>query len=580
VKPLSLLGVLVLAKAVVLWGRGLPWSAWAPLAYLWQDLLVVCLYAGVDVAARRRPWASWAVYGLVVAYTAINVPVACLLSTPLTVPMLRAARGALAGSVAYHATWDNLLRVAAVLAAAVVFPLLLRRRWKAAAVRVKVALALALPLLAVLGPAASARVDTLGLHRNPLVALATTALPRVAAAEYAGDWRVSPFGGRRADDLTRFRGAARGRNVVIVHLESTAARYLRPYGAAEDPMPRLTALSREAILFENAYTVYPETVKSFIAVQCAVHPALDTEAEAYEHIRSPSLASELGRAGYRTGLFHSGRFRYLGMAEALRGRAYDALEDAGDIGGRRESSFGIDEGSTVRRMLAWVDAGPPGRPFFLSYLPIAGHHPYDTPEAGPYPEDRPIGRYRNALRYSDESLGQLLGGLRDRGLLDNTLLVILGDHGEAFGQHPGNHGHSIFIYEENVRVPYLIVLPGLVREPVRVRRVASAVDTAQTVLDLLGLPCPWAYRERSLLDPHPALALFFTDYSLGLLGLRDGRWKFIYELESERPKLFDLESDPDERHDLAGEHPERVEAYRDHLLRWSANQKHLITRPR
>src|SRR5262249_47473616 len=161
-----------------------------------------------------------------------------------------------------------------------------------------------------------------------------------------------------------------------------------------------------------------------------------------------------------------------------------------------------------------------------------------------------------------------------RGLLDNTLLVILGDHGEAFGQHQGNYGHSIFIYEENVRVPYLIVLPGLIREPVRVRRVASTVDTAPTVLDLLGLPRPDAYQERSLLDPHPALALFFTDYSLGLLGLRDGRWKLIHELEPDRSKLFDLESDPGELHDVADQHPERVEAYREHLLRWSANQKY------
>src|SRR5262249_30003191 len=155
----------------------------------------------------------------------------------------------------------------------------------------------------------------------------------------------------------------------------------------EDPMPNLTALAREAILFESAYTVYPETIKSFVAVQCAIHPALDTDAEAYEHVRSPSLASVLAGAGYRTGLFHSGRFRYLGMAAVLRDRGYHALEDAGAIGGKQESSFGIDEASTVRRMLAWIDAGPVGQPFFLSYLPIAGHHPYDTPTEGPFPEE-------------------------------------------------------------------------------------------------------------------------------------------------------------------------------------------------
>jgi hypothetical protein len=579
-KPVCLLGVLVLAKALVLWDRDLAWSVWTPAAYLWQDLLVVCLYAVLDAAARRRPWVGWAVYGLLALYLAVNVPVACLLSTPLTVPMLRATRGTLAGSILYHVTWANLLRVAVVLGAAVALPLLLRRRWGRVSPRAKVVLALVLPPLLVVGPVASTRVDTLGLHRNPLLALVTTGLPHVAPAEYAGDYRVSPFESPRADDLTRLRGAARGRNVVVVHLESTAARYLRPYGAAEDPMPNLTALSREAILFEHAYTVYPETVKSCFAVQCSTYPALDTDAEAYEHVRSPSLASELARAGYRTGLFHSGRFRYLGMAAVLRGRGYQALEDAGAIGGNHESSFGIDEESTVRRMLAWVDAGPPGQPFFLTYLPIAGHHPYDTPRAGPFGEARQIDCYRNALHYSDEALGQLLRGLRERGLLENTLIVILGDHGEAFGQHQGNYGHTLFVYEENVRVPYLVAAPGLVREPVRVGRVASVADTAPTVLDLLGRPRPDAYQGRSLLDPHPGMALFCTDYSLALLGLRDGRWKLIHELDSGRSRLFDLEADPDERHDVSAGHPERVEAYREHLLRWSANQKHRVTRSR
>src|SRR5262249_40616842 len=155
-------------------------------------------------------------------------------------------------------------------------------------------------------------------------------------------------------------------------LESTGARYLRPYGAAEDPMPHLTALVPRAILFENAYTTYPETIRSFFATQCAVFPVLDTQAEDYEPAHTPALAGVLSAHGYRTGLLPPGRFRYLGMEEALRTRGYATREDAGDIGGERESSFGIDEGSAVRRMLAWIDERP-GEPFLLTYMPIAGH---------------------------------------------------------------------------------------------------------------------------------------------------------------------------------------------------------------
>ena len=71
------------------------------------------------------------------------------------------------------------------------------------------------------------------------------------------------------------------------------------------------------------------------------------------------------------------------------------------------------------------------------------------------------------------------------------------------------------------------------------------------------------------------MALFCTDYSQGLIGLRDARWKFIHNLDSGRSQLFDLEGDPMERIDLSSQHPERVDTYRAHLRRWSANQKHL-----
>jgi len=568
-RPLSLFGVLVLAKVLVLWDREFVWTAWTPLAFVWQDLLIVALYAALDSVARR-PWISWSIYALLVGYVAINVPIARALSSPLTVPMLRAASSTITDSILYYVTGPNLLRVAAVLVLALALPLTL----PSLPIVHRVKAMIAVGLLVVLGPVASARVETEGLHRNPVVAFVITALPRVAGVLHDADWSLTSFEVRQSQDLTQWRGAARGRNIIIIHLESTAARHLRSYGAVEDPMPNLTELAAQAILVENAYTVYPETIKSLVAVQSAIYPAVDTEAERYEHLPGPTLASLLATAGYRTGLFHSGRFRYLGMAEVLRNRGYETLEDAGDIGGNHESSFGIDEESTLRRMLAWIDAGG-GRPFHLTYMPIAGHHPYVTPTAGPFPEDHLIGRYRNALHYSDHIIGSLVQELRYRGLLERTLLVIFGDHGEAFGEHAGNFGHSIFIYEENIRVPYLVVAPGLIRAPIRLGRVVSLVDTAPTVLDLLGLARPASFQGRSILEERHNMALFCTDYSQGLIGLRDERWKFIHNLDSGRSQLFDLEGDPMERIDLSSQHPERVDTYRAHLRRWSANQKHL-----
>ncbi|HJQ25727.1 MAG TPA: sulfatase [Blastocatellia bacterium] len=575
-RALALFGVLILAKLSMLAGRPIELSIWTPIVYFWQDALVALAFWLVDGAIRQE-WFGWILYTAAVSYVAINVPIARVLSSPLTWPMIGAARGALADSIKHYVTPGNLALILLIAAAAVALPQLLRR------LRAPRRRALIIPALMVviLGPFATSQVETIGLHRNAIMALATTALPRLSPrnpqAEVKEDWRTSPFDSSSTrDDLSVWRGAAAGRNVVLILLESAGAKYLHPYGASRDPMPNLSELAQSALIFEDAYTVYPESIKALFSVLCSRYPAIDTETEDYARITTRSLAFVLKEAGYRAALFHSGRFMYLGMEAVVQNRGYEVLEDAGAIGGHYESSFGVDEPSTVRRALDWIDSLAPGERFFLTYLPIAGHHPYDTPEPGPFPGQADSDRYLNALHYSDDSVGILLKGLRERGLDQSTLFVIFGDHGEAFGQHEGNFGHSFFLYEENIRVPYLIAAPGLINQQVRIARTISLIDTAPTILDLLSLPSPADYEGRTALAGQPRMALFYTDYSLGLLGLRDNCWKYTYELDSGRSKLFDLCQDGAELNDLSRLQPERVTAYSRLLLRWSAAQKLLI----
>jgi arylsulfatase A-like enzyme len=267
---------------------------------------------------------------------------------------------------------------------------------------------------------------------------------------------------------------------------------------------------------------------------------------------------------------------YLGMEAVIRGRGFHTLADAGDIGGNHNSSFGVDEPSTVNRMLEWVDRLLAGQRFFLTYLPIAGHHPYETPEPGPDSDSEDFGRYRNALRYGDASLGTLINGLRQRGLFENTMWIIVGDHGEAFGQHSGNYGHTFQIYEENMRVPFVISLPGAIKEPQRSTQVVSLIDLAPTLLDLMGIPPEQRHQGRSALDGESRMALFFADYSQALAGLRDGNWKFIHDLGSGHSRLFDLTRDPAEQRNLADIHPSRSRTYADILKSWTAAQKHML----
>lgn len=567
---LSTFALFVLARILLQLHRtDLPWLS--SVAFVWQDALIALIVAGVEKLGRPARWVKWGAYVLLIAYVAINAAVIRVLSAPLTMQMLSAAGTALSDSIRYYLTAPNIFLIACIILAGAIFP------WVAAHTsyahrRLFIFAAL---LLSFVGWSAGFSLSGHQLTRNPVLAMVQSTIPRIAARAHEQNWRNSPFGGSLDQDLTFLRGIASDRNIILISLESTGAEYVKA-GGSENPMPNVSAVARHAVIFDSSYAVYPESIKGLFSVLCSRYPAIDTDTEQHAAVRTPAIGHVLAQAGYTNALFHSGRFMYLGMDDIIENRAFHLLADAGAISGNFNSSFGTDEPSTVVRMLDWIDSLPENRRFFLTYLPIAGHHPYDAPEAGPFPDHTERGRYLNALHYGDRALGQFFEALRERDLFTNTLFVIFGDHGEAFGQHEGNYGHTLHIYEENVRVPLLFAVPGALDGPIHVRRSASLLDVSPTILDLLGEFVPDEFDGASLLMPQERMALFFTDYSLGLLGLRDGNWKYIYEIESGHSKLFELNSDPAETINLADRFEPRRDAYRTLLMKWAAAQRFRI----
>lgn len=574
---LVFLFVLLAAKALSLAGHTMPVTLISVVALTWQDVLVAGIFAFLFAILRRRTWAKWLLFGVAVGYTALNLAVIRVLSSPLTLQMLRAARGALSDSIAHYLRFDVLAPViglvtgGALLAFALRNVTLARKAW--------VGISCVGLAWVVAGPYATSKVDTRGMERNSIVALVSSTLPRIRAAEsteYRRNWRQSPIGLERdVEDLSSLRGIARNKNIILVMLESAGAEYLRTYGSQQNPMPFLDALSKNAIVFENAYAVYPESIKTLYSVLASQYPAVDVPPDTLARSQQSNswLAASLKQAGYASGLFHSGRFMYLGMDSIVSHSGFDVIEDAGAIGGNRESSFGVQENATIKRILGWVESLNPGQRFFLTYLPIAGHHPYDTPQPGPFPEAEERDRYLNALFYADSSLKALIQGLEQNGRLMDSVLIIAGDHGEAFGKHEGNFGHSLFINDENVRVPLMIVAPGKIEKEIRVNRPVSLIDIAPTVLELEGTQLPTTYQGSSMLGGREQMVLFYTDYSLTWLGLRDGCLKYVHEVGSGRDRLYDLCEDPDERQDISSHLSGRLRSYRDHVMNWSREQK-------
>ena len=230
-----------------------------------------------------------------------------------------------------------------------------------------------------------------------------------------------------------------------------------------------------------------------------------------------------------------------------------------------------------RSGLHWIDQAP-DRPFHLLFWTIETHHPYVSPaSARDFGVDDPeLGRYLNALRAADETIGWLIDELRARGLDQDTLLAVTGDHGEVFGQH-GQRVHSFGVYEENVHVPLVLLHPALKSLPRRDAHVAQQIDIPATLAGLLGCNRPASWQGRHLLDEGPRDRAYF--YSLGnevILGLRDGRFKYHYYVTSGFEELFDLSADSDEQRNLAPQYQAQCAEYRRKAAGLAVHQRRFL----
>jgi lipoteichoic acid synthase len=606
----ALLAVVVAAK-VALWGLRIhdgaapaP-SAWLPLALLHEDFRLVTAFAVMGAplamlagrARRAHPRLGTAMSGCgallyiaLLVWTAGNVPVARALSSPLTSAMLYATGTAITDSIGTYVTPLNLGIPLALIVAGAVLPSLSSRRaeriggggekrarWygrrRAAAIGAAIAATAAAAML--LGPYAVRRTDLSGWHRNAVLTLLRTSLAsgrsgRAALPSLDSDvCRPADPPAGPAHPLADLAGLVSGRNIVWIVLESTGARALGAYGATTGVTPQLDALARDAVVFENAYAGYPESIKGLYAYLCARLPPAGVEAASLDAGRAPcpTAAAALTAAGWTTGLFHSGWFAYLGMRGVVSDRGFGTLVDAGSIDSPLRTSFGVDDRATATRVLAFVDALPPGQRFFAAFMPIAGHHPYHAPSQAPrpVPEHDDHDAYLNEMAVADDAVGLLRDGFKTRGLDARTVYIVVGDHGEAFREHPGNIAHALYVYEENVRIPFFIAAPGALAGQRRVPAPASLIDLSPTTVALAGVPVPPKQGEssdgQSLLAGRPRVARFFTDQGVARWGLRDGRWKLIWDADADRARLFDLTADPGETRDQAAAHPDLVARY-------------------
>ena len=370
--------------------------------------------------------------------------------------------------------------------------------------------------------------------------------------------------------LAAFRAAAQtsekpALNLVLITIDTLRADHLGCYGYKQIKTPNIDGLAADGVRFERAFTPVPVTLPSHSAMLTGTYPMLSGMHDFSGNKLSPqqpTLATVLKQAGYATGAVIGAAV--LDSRFGLN-QGFDFYYDHFDFSRLDESNLDEMErpGNVVADLaLDWLGKNSQKK-FFLWMHLYDPHYPYRPPE--PYSREYAAQPYDGEIAFADEQVGRLLRFLKEKGLYQNTMIVLTGDHGESLGEH-GEKTHGFFIYNATMRVPLIIRLPG--KSPVQkmVQTVAdpvSTVDLMPTMLSAAGVEVPAQVQGTSLL---PALQGKTADHDRNLYGetflprlhfnwseLRGTENAKYHFIAAPRPELYDLAKDPGEVHNLLPE---------------------------
>jgi len=354
-------------------------------------------------------------------------------------------------------------------------------------------------------------------------------------------------------------GSAEGMNVLLVTLDTVRADRLGCYGCADAETPVCDALASSGVCFGDAVTSVPLTLPSHATILTGLYP-------------------------YRHGVRENGKYRladrYDTLAEELLSRGYDTAAFVGCF--VLDESFGLDQGFDVYDFdvtaegyrpdmpdfnernaeavtdsaIAWLNRcnlEETQRPFFMWVHYFDPHLPYQSPyQRLQRFASRP---YDAEIAFTDYHLGRLIERLEEAGLLEETVVVVVADHGEALGEH-GEPTHGMLLYEGTVRVPFIISCSALFDTAYRVSdRAVGLVDVRATIHDMLGIATDSTGDGHSLLRDDTCDRTIYIETEMPmslagwspLYGLRTHRHKYVLAPE---PELYDLNSDPEETRNI------------------------------
>lgn len=396
-------------------------------------------------------------------------------------------------------------------------------------------------------------------------------------------------------------------NIIMIVLESVSAKALHCYGyPREDITPNMDRLATDGTLFEQCLATGSFSSYGLVSVMTSLYMLRAANNDHFSDTSFPflGLPRALKLAGYQLALFSSGNEAFDNINHFTPPADFEAYFSLDTADVPKPDCMRLSDHYAVERFESWVAARKDSRPFYCGFYLQSTHFNYEVPEPwGSYykpvpplysngdgiihiPADKlPLlkNAYDNSMRYSDYWVGRIRQALEKAGAFDNSIIVIVGDHGEAFMEH-GLARHGVALWDEMVRIPFILHAGPAVKAragrvlPSRVTGTVSGADVAPTIAALVGI------------KPHPSwqgvdvLAPGYTSEDRPVFSvLQLTRWqeavvlngfKYVYDLGDVQGQLFDLRTDPGEKVDLIDKAPELAAALKDVLGAWHTRQLH------
>ncbi len=370
-------------------------------------------------------------------------------------------------------------------------------------------------------------------------------------------------------------------NVLFITLDTTRADRLGCYGNEDVETPVLDRLAGEGVLFRRCISPTPLTLPSHSSMMTGLLPTFHGVRINGNNALSAShrtLAELFSGIGYRCGAFVAS-FVLDGRWGLKQG--FEHYDDRFDLHKYEQLDFAKVQrrgDEIVDSALGWMEKQK-DRPFFAWVHFYDPHFPYEPPEPyfSRYKDRGPNGLYDGEIAYTDEQVGRCLDFLEKNNLTKNTIVVVMGDHGEGLGEH-GEATHGYYIYDYAVHVPFIIKTPFKELRGIDVGAQVRTIDIFSTLLEMARVPVPAGGQGESLLplmfEPRAALVDAYA-YGESLAPELQCGWSPLYSLQTlkykyihaPKPELYDLNKDPLERNNLIRRLPGVAEKYKTRLDR-------------